>query len=118
MQKNYFFKVVLTILLCAVFSGSYAADWYISSTGNDSGGDGSASLPWASYSKAQSMAAAGDIIHVSGMIDFTLDPANTVTNTGTTTGNLAGINISKSITLQGTSQIGRASCRERVCQYV
>lgn len=103
MQKNYFFKVVLTILLCAVFSGSYAADWYISSTGNDSGGDGSASLPWASYSKAQSMAAAGDIIHVSGMIDFTLDPANTVTNTGTTTGNLAGINISKSITLQGTS---------------
>ncbi len=103
MQKNYFFKAVFTLLLCSFFSLSYAADFYISSAGNDDTGDGSVGTPWASFSKAQNAAADGDVIHVSGMIDFTLDPANTTTNTGTTTGNLAGIIVSKNITLQGTS---------------
>lgn len=83
---------------------SYAADWYISSTGNDTSGDGlTAGTAWASFSKAQTAAAAGDVIHVSGMIDFTLDPANTTTNSGTTTSNKAGIIINKIITIQGTS---------------
>jgi hypothetical protein len=104
MKKNYFLKAVFTLLLCSFFSLSYAADWYISATGNDETGDGlTAGTAWASFSKAQTAATAGDIIHVSGMIDFTLDPANTATNAGTTTSNKAGIIITKSLIIQGTS---------------
>jgi len=108
MQKNYFLKAVFTLLLCSFFSLSFAvaptpANWYISTTGNDATGDGTMGNPYASFSKAQSMAAAGDVINVSGMIDFTLDPANTTANAGTTTSSKAGIFITKVITIQGTS---------------
>ena len=104
MKRNYFFKLLFTFILSGFFSLSYAADWYISATGNDDTGDGlTAETAWASFSKANTAAVSGDVIHVSGMIDFTLDPANTTTNAGTTTGNLAGIILNKSITLQGTS---------------
>jgi predicted RNA-binding protein with TRAM domain len=85
---------------------SFAADWYISSTGNDTDGDGSMALPWASFSKAQSMAAASDVIHVSGMIDMCSDPANTTFTAitgGFSTTNKTGITITKSLTIQGTS---------------
>jgi len=94
MQKNYLFKVVFTMILCGMFSISYAADWYISSTGNDTSGDGSLSLPWASFTKAQTMAAAGDIIHVSGMIDFSLEPGLVQP---------LGVAVAKNISIQGTS---------------
>ena len=57
MKHNSYFKLVFALLLSGCFSMSYAADWYISSTGNDGTGNGSAGLPWASFSKAQSMAA-------------------------------------------------------------
>ncbi len=107
MQKNYFLKTVFTFLLCGFFSMSYAvgpASWYISATGNDDTGDGlTAGTAWASFSKAQTAAVAGDIINVSGMIDFTLDPANTTLTASTTTSNKAGIIVTKSLTIQGTS---------------
>jgi hypothetical protein len=104
MKNNYFLKTVFTFLLCGFFTFSYGADWYISSTGSDDlPNDGSIGAPWKSFSKAQLGATAGDVIHVSGMIDFTLDPANTTTNAGTTTSNKAGIFITKNLTIQGTS---------------
>ena len=104
MQKNYILKAVFTLLLCSFFSFSYAAVLYISATGNDDTGDGlTPATAWASFSKALTAATAGDVINVSGMIDFTLDPANTTTNAGTTTSNKAGIVINKIITIQGTS---------------
>lgn len=101
MKHNYFFKLLIAIAFCSMGSLGFAADWYISSTGNDTSGDGSMGNPWASFSKAQAAAAAGDVIHVSGMIDFTLDPANTTNNSGTTTSNKAGIAITKNLTVQG-----------------
>ena len=104
MKNNYFLKTVFTFLLCGLFTFSYGADWYITSTGSDDlPNDGSIGAPWKSFSKAQTAATAGDVIHVSGMIDFTLDPANTTTNAGTTTSNKAGIIITKSLIIQGTS---------------
>ena len=104
MKNNYFLKTVFTFLLCGFFTFSFGADWYISSTGSDDlPNDGSIGAPWKSFSKAQLGATAGDVIHVSGMIDFTLDPANTTTNAGTTTSNKAGIFITKNLTIQGTS---------------
>lgn len=95
MQNNYFLKVVFTILLCGIFSLGYAADWYISSTGNDETGDGlTAGTAWASFSKVQTAAAAGDVIHVSGMIDFSLEPELVQP---------VGVAIAKNLTVQGTS---------------
>ena len=95
MQKNYFLKAVFTLLLCSYFSFSYAADWYISSTGNDTSGDGlTAGTPWASFSKAQTAAATGDVIYVSGMIDFSLEPGLVQP---------VGVAITKNLTIQGTS---------------
>ncbi len=96
MQKNYFFKVVFTLLLCSFFSLSYAADWYISATGNDDTGDGlTPTTAWASFSKAQTAAAeTGDVIHVSGMIDFSLEPGLVQP---------VGVAIAKNLTIQGTS---------------
>ena len=86
---------------------SYAADYYISATGNDTSGDGTEGLPWASFSKAQSVAASGSIIHVSGMIDMWSDPSNTtytLTASGVySTTNKTGITLAKSLTIQGTS---------------
>lgn len=106
MKKNYFLKAVFTLLLCSFFSLSYAADWYISATGNDETGDGSVALPWASFSKAQDAATAGDVIHVSGMINMWSDPANTTFTalaSGNSTTNKTGITIAKSLTIQGTT---------------
>lgn len=110
MQKNYFLKTVFTFLLCGLFTFSYAADWYIASTGNDATGDGSVALPWASFSKAQTAAVASadatQIIHVSGMIDMWSDPANTSFTplvTGNSTTNKTGITIAKSLTIMGTA---------------
>lgn len=96
MKNNYFLRTVFTLLLCGCFSMSFAADWYISSAGNDTTGDGSMGNPWATFSKAQTGAASGDIVHVSGMIDFSLDPANSASPK-------IGILLTKSIVIQGTS---------------
>jgi len=100
MFKNYFLKTVFTFLLCGFFSMSYAVviptptNWYISATGNDDTGDGSMGNPWKSFSKAQTMATGGDVIKVSGMIDFSLEPGLVQP---------VGVAIAKNLTIQGTS---------------
>jgi hypothetical protein len=96
MQKNYFLKALFTIILGGLLSTSFAADWYISSTGNDETGDGSASLPWASFAKAQTSAVANDVIYVSGLIDFSLNPSIVLP---------VGVAIAKNLTIQGTSNV-------------
>ena len=95
MKNNYFLKATFTFILCGLFSMSYAADWYISTSGSDDlPNDGSAGAPYKSFSKAQTAATAGDVINVSGMIDFTLE-------TGLV--QPLGVAIAKSLTIQGTS---------------
>lgn len=95
MKKNYIFKLLFTLILCGCFSLTYAADWYISATGNDDTGDGlTPETAWASFTKAQTAATAGDIIHVSGLIDFSLEPGLVQP---------VGVAITKNITIQGTS---------------
>lgn len=106
MQKNYFFKAVFTLLFCSFFSLSFAADWYLSSTGVDTNDGMTALTAVASFSQAQVLAVSGDVIHVSGMIDMWSDPANTTFTAitgGTSTTNKTGIAIAKSLTIQGTS---------------
>ena len=88
MKNNYFLRTVFTLLLCGFFSMSYAADWYISSAGNDTTGDGSMGNPWATFSKAHTDASSGDVINVSGMILFSTD-----------------VTLTKNITVQGTSNL-------------
>lgn len=113
MQKNYLLKAVISLLFCSLFTFSYAADWYISATGNDTSGDGlTPATAWASFSKAQTAAASGDVINVSGMIDMWSDPANTtftLVNPASpvtySTTNKTGIFITKSITIKGTSPL-------------
>ena len=64
-----------------------SANWYVSTTGDDTSGDGSAGNPFATLNKAYDSSASGDIIYVG---------AGTFTNTGT-------ISIAKNITIQGVS---------------
>lgn len=94
MKNNYFLKTVFTFLLCGFFSMSYAADIYLSSTGLDTNDGTTALTAVASFTQAQTLAAAGDIIHVSGMIDFSVEPALVQP---------LGVAITKNITIQGTS---------------
>lgn len=82
---------------------SYAADIYLSTSGNDTNDGLTPATAVASFSQAQTLAESGGVIHVSGMIDMTADPANTIALAGTTTDCRAGIVIAKSITIQGTS---------------
>jgi hypothetical protein len=65
-SKRYLFIVLLTISSFALpVSNSFAATWYISTTGNDVTGDGSIGNPWRTLHKAtQTVLTAGDIIHV------------------------------------------------------
>jgi hypothetical protein len=100
MKNNYFLKTVFTFLLCGFFTFSFGADWYISSTGSDDlPNDGSIGAPWKSFSKAQLAAVASldvtQIIHVSGMIDFSLEPSPFVAP--------LGVAIAKNLTIQGSS---------------
>jgi hypothetical protein len=103
MKRNYFFQFLLTLILGGICSMSFAADIYLSTTGNDANDGLTPANAVASFSQAQTLAASGDIIHVSGMIDLTVDPANTTLLAGTTTNCKAGIVIAKSLTIQGAS---------------
>lgn len=106
MKHNYLLRLQTLIAFSVLFTMTYAAEWYISSTGNDTSGDGSMGNPWASFSKAQTAAGAGDTINVSGMIDMWSDPANstyTAITGGLSTTNKTGIALAKSLTIQGTS---------------
>lgn len=103
MKRNYILSLLITLVVSGFCSLSYAADIYLSSTGNDANDGLTPATAVASFSQAQTLAASGDVIHVSGMIDMTVDPANTIALTATTTDCRAGIVIAKSITIQGTS---------------
>jgi hypothetical protein len=67
---------------------------FISSTGDDANNGSTALLAVKSFSRAQALVAAGGVIHVSGMIDFSTDPANV---------GLEGISLDKDLIVQGTS---------------
>lgn len=107
MKKTNFLKTVFTILMCGFFSITYAGTIYLSATGNDSNDGLTTGTAVASFSKAQTLAADGDTIMVSGMIDFTVDPANTFTPVNPagsfSTSNKAGIVLAKNLTIQGAS---------------
>lgn len=96
MKTNYFFRTLATVLFCSIFSTSFAADFYISSTGSDTSGDGTLANPWASFTKAQTAASTSDVIHVSGLIDFSLEPSLVQP---------VGVAIAKNLTIQGTSNV-------------
>lgn len=95
MQKNYFLKTVFTVLFCSFFSLSYAANIYLKATGGVDTNDGlSAETAVASFTKAQELVGAGEIIYVSGLIDFSLEPLIVLP---------VGVAITKNLTIQGTS---------------
>ena len=105
MKNTYFLKAVFTLILCGFFSMTYAGTIYLSATGNDTNNGLTAGTAVKSFSAAQTLAADGDTIMVSGMIDFTIDPANLFTQqtVGSSTSNKAGIVLVKNLTIQGTS---------------
>ncbi len=106
MKRNYIFSLLITLVVSGFCSLSYAADIYLSSTGNDTNDGLTPATAVASFSQAQTLAASGDVIHVSGMIDMWSDPANTTFTAitgGFSTTNKTGIVIGKSLTIQGTA---------------
>ncbi|QBN17843.1 T9SS type A sorting domain-containing protein [Flavobacterium nackdongense] len=105
MKNTYFLKAVFTLILCGFFSMTYAGTIYLSATGNDSNNGLSMGTAVKSFSVAQGLAADGDTIMVSGLIDFVNDPGNTATTTtsGPSTTNKVGIVITKNLNIQGTS---------------
>lgn len=105
MKNTYFLKTVFTLLLCGFFSMTYASTIFLSATGNDTNDGLTAGTAVKSLSRAQTLAADGDTIMVSGMIDVYSDPANVFTTTiaGPSTSNKVGIVIAKNLMIQGTS---------------
>ncbi len=71
-MKNFVFRVLAAFVLLSIGSivyptNVYAAPttFYVSTTGDDAGGDGSSSAPWKTLSKAcEEVVTAGDTIHV------------------------------------------------------
>lgn len=96
MKRNYFFQFLLTLVLSGICSMSFAADIYLSTTGNDVSDGLTPATAVASFSQAQTLAASGDIIHVSGMIDMTLEPGLVQP---------VGVAIAKNLTIEGTSNV-------------
>lgn len=96
MKKSNYLKFILPVMLCLLFTTASAKDIYLSESGLDTNDGQTAGKAMASFSKAYSLAVSGDIINISGSIDFSLDPANSATPK-------AGITISKNITIQGAS---------------
>ena len=70
------------------------AEIFISSSGDDTNNGSTALLAVKSFSRAQALVAAGGVIHVSGMIDFSTDMENA---------SEAGISLDKDLIVQGTS---------------
>ena len=83
-----------------VFPSILPKDIYLSSTGSDSNDGLTSATPVATFSKAYglSWATTGDVIHVSGMIDMSIEPGLTMVSTVK-----AGYLINKSISIQGSS---------------
>ena len=55
---------MLALYFCSFSNATWAADWYVTTTGNNTTGNGSSVNPWQTISHAVSNASAGDIIHV------------------------------------------------------
>lgn len=87
-------KTVFTLLLCGFFSLTHAGTIYLSATGNDSNNGLSMGTAVKSFSVAQGLAASGDTIMVSGMIDFSTDPGIVAP---------VGLSLTKNLVLKGTS---------------
>lgn len=83
-------------MLCFSISVASAKDIYLSATGQDLNDGLSSFTSVATFSKAYSIATAGDIINVSGYIDMSVDPTNTAFPK-------SGFSIAKNITIQGAS---------------
>lgn len=94
MKHNYFFSAVLTLLLGGFLTLGYAADIYLSATGLDTNDGLTPATAVASFTQAQTLAIAGDVIHVAGMIDFSLEPGLVQP---------LGVALTKNLTIQGTS---------------
>lgn len=106
MKNIYFLKAIFTLILCGFFSITYAGTIYLSATGSDLNDGLTTGTAVKSFSVAHTLASAGDTIMVSGMIDFTIDPANTFTPLVGglfSTSNKAGIVVTKSLNIHGTS---------------
>jgi len=54
----------LMLLALAISSPAQAADYYVATTGSDTGGDGSSARPWQTISHAAAQVAAADTVHV------------------------------------------------------
>ena len=105
MKQTNFLKTVFTVILCGFFSINYAGTIYLSATGNNANNGLTPGTAVKSFSIAQGLAADGDTIMVTGLIDFVNDPGNTftTTSTGPSTSNKTGIVLAKSLNIQGTS---------------
>lgn len=108
MKEKLFLNILYLAILFGFISVSHGATIYLSSSGNDLNNGSTSILAVKSFSRAQTLAASGDIIQVSGMIDFWSDPANTTfTQISATpaysTTNKTGIVLLKTLIIQGTS---------------
>lgn len=57
-------KLLITVFLLSFASSAFGTTYYISTTGNDSTGDGSNGTPWRTLSKAGTVATGGDTVIV------------------------------------------------------
>ncbi|NDP28604.1 MAG: T9SS type A sorting domain-containing protein [Flavobacterium sp.] len=107
MKKTNFLKTAFTILMCGFFSINYAGTIYLSATGDNTKDGLTPANAVKSFSVAQGLAADGDTIMVTGLIDFVNDPGNTFTPIlpagSFSTSNKAGIVLAKNLNIQGTS---------------
>jgi len=91
-------KIIFLSLIFITFINSVSAkNVYLSTSGVDTNDGLTEGTPVATLSNAYSKAAAGDIIKVVGIIDFSADPVLTTTPK-------AGLAIDKAITIEGTSK--------------
>jgi dienelactone hydrolase len=91
-------QTILLLLSLFVVSSLMGKTVYLSSTGDDSKSGLTKESAVLYFSTAQSKAVAGDTIQVSGMIDFSTDPANTASPQ-------IGIVLLKSLTVKGSSNL-------------
>lgn len=96
MKKSAFLRVTFTLLLCTISHFALAKNIYLSISGLDTNDGLSVGQPKASFSSAYAISVSGDVINVSGMIDMSIDPANTASPK-------AGIIINKDLTILGTA---------------
>ncbi len=77
MKHKNFLKTAFTLLLCGSISMANAADIYLSPTGSDTNDGSSVGTSVKTLSKAFTIAAVNDVIHVLGMINISEEPVGT-----------------------------------------